>query len=54
MQAVSIQPGLPRHRTAPPAANQPDDLERAAGYGQWCYDPQTGHSLLSPVAAENL
>lgn len=54
MQAVSIQPGPARLRTAAPAANQPDDLERAAGFGQWWYDPQTGHSLLSPVAAEYL
>ncbi|HEY9108066.1 MAG TPA: EAL domain-containing protein [Roseateles sp.] len=31
-----------------------DELERTAGFGQWWYDPQTGHSLLSPVAAEYL
>lgn len=30
------------------------ELERAAGFGQWWYDPLTGHSLLSPVAAEYL
>ncbi len=30
------------------------DLERAAGFGQWWYDPQTGLSLLSAVAAEYL
>jgi len=50
--SVSIQP-----RAARAAANTTTllpDLERAAGFGQWWFDPQTGHSLLSPVASEFL
>ena len=31
-----------------------DTLERAAGFGRWWYDPQTGRSRLSAVAAELL
>jgi hypothetical protein len=30
------------------------DLERAAGFGQWWYDPLTGQSLLSAAARDYL
>ncbi|HEY0954819.1 MAG TPA: bifunctional diguanylate cyclase/phosphodiesterase [Roseateles sp.] len=40
-------------RCAPGAASQAD-LERAAGFGQWWYDPLTGQSLLSPAARDYL
>ena len=30
------------------------ELERAAGFGQWWYDPMTGQSMLSPTAGEYL
>ncbi len=52
-KTVSALPGTRRPR-AVDAADRHPDLERVAGFGQWWYDPQTGLSLLSPVAAEYL
>jgi len=56
IQAVSLplEPQRLRDAIAMEAAMAADELERAAGFGQWWYDPQTGRSLLSPVAAEYL
>ncbi|RZL37173.1 MAG: EAL domain-containing protein [Rubrivivax sp.] len=56
MQAVSLPLGPQRLRDAiaMEAAVAADELERAAGFGQWWYDPQSGRSMLSPVAAEYL
>lgn len=53
MQAAPIQLGPRRLHCVAPVANHPD-VERAAGFGQWWYDPQTGQTQLSPVAAEYL
>jgi diguanylate cyclase (GGDEF)-like protein len=45
-----------RHRDTftPHVQDSADALERAAGFGQWWHDPQTGRSLLSPTAADYL
>ncbi|HEY8881667.1 MAG TPA: EAL domain-containing protein [Roseateles sp.] len=51
--AASIQPG-PLRQLPAPAAACPPHLEQAAGFGQWWYDPQTGITQLSPMAAEFL
>jgi diguanylate cyclase (GGDEF)-like protein len=53
IQAATIPLGPPRLRSVAAVASHPD-LERAAGFGQWWYDPQTGQTQLSPVAAEYL
>jgi diguanylate cyclase (GGDEF)-like protein len=56
MQAVSLPLGPQRlhDAIAMEAAVATDELERAAGFGRWWYDPQTGRSLLSSMAAEYL
>jgi diguanylate cyclase (GGDEF)-like protein len=41
-------------RGGAPGAADLIDLERAAGFGQWWYDPLTGQSLLSPTARDYL
>ncbi|MFG6416392.1 putative bifunctional diguanylate cyclase/phosphodiesterase [Roseateles sp. DC23W] len=51
MQAPALPAGTPR--CDPDTAIQAD-LERAAGFGQWWYDPMTGQSLLSAMAREYL
>jgi hypothetical protein len=56
MPAVCVPIQTQRHRDtfAPPVQTSTDALERAAGFGQWWHDPQTGRSLLSPTAADYL
>jgi diguanylate cyclase (GGDEF)-like protein len=53
MPAATHPSGPPRHLPAPASAC-PHPLERAAGFGQWWYDPQTGITQLSPAGADFL